>query len=224
MHLETDGPILSQGDSKRDKLRILLTRIIFIFFILYSIGYYLMVVAMPVQNEIVEEQDQGVHLPTIVEELSDEITKEEIVEAVEEELAEPEIQSADFYYKRALEREKNKDYTGAVEDYTQTIALAKKYSSEMWNSLNNRGIIKAKKQNNYNGAIADFNRIIDIETNRYDGNINATRLEAGYTNRAYVKKLKGDKQGACDDLYEALSLGVESSVAFIEKQIEKNCY
>ena len=71
--------------------------------------------------------------------------------------------------------------------------------------------------------MVDFNKIIQIETNRSNGEINATRLESGYTNRAYVKKMKGDKDGACNDLYDAQALGVESSQAFIEKQIAKNC-
>ena len=152
------------------------------------------------------------------------MAEELVINDVEEELVEPVIvESADFFYKRAIEREGNNDFDGAVDDYTKAIELANKYSREMWKSLNNRGIIKAKKLKDYNGAMADFNRIIDIEMGRYDGNYNATRLESGYTNRAYVKKLKGDKDGACDDLYEALSLGVEESVEFIEKQIDKNC-
>ena len=93
----------------------------------------------------------------------------------------------------------------------------------MWNALNNRGIIKVMKLKDYKGALADFNQIIETETNRVDGNINLTRLEAGYTNRAYLKKLKGDKDGACDDLYLALGVSSVSSSAFIEKQIDKNC-
>ena len=131
--------------------------------------------------------------------------------------------SLDFYYKRASQREGDKDYKGAVKDYEHTILMAKKYSSEMWNSLNNAGIIRAQQFKDYKGALKDFNKIIFIETNRYDGEINATRLEAGYTNRAYVKKKQGDVDGACDDLFEALGLGVEGSVTFIEKQIDKNC-
>jgi hypothetical protein len=60
--------------------------------------------------------------------------------------------------------------------------------------------------------------------NRVDGNMNLTRLEAGYTNRAYVKNIIGDKAGACDDLYLALGVSSANSSSFIEKQIDKNCY
>ena len=147
----------------------------------------------------------------------------DLKEKLENEIAEQEEGTADFFYQRAVKKEKEKDYAGAVEDYTITINKAKKYSAEMWNSLNNRGVIKAKQLKNYRGAKKDFDKIISIETNRYNGEINEIRLEAGYTNRAYVRKMLGDKEGACDDLYEALSLGVESSVAFIEKKIDQNC-
>ena len=144
-------------------------------------------------------------------------------ESLENEAGEKEEGTVDFFYKRALDKESKKDYAGAVEDYTRTIEKAKKYSAEMWNALNNRGIIKAQQLKDYRGARKDFDKIISIELNRYDSEINETRLEAGYTNRAYVKKMQGDVEGACDDLYEALSLGIESSSAFIEKQIDKNC-
>lgn len=165
-------------------------------------------------------------LPEILDEeaiVTEEDKPVELEDKLEVEIAEREEGTVDFFYERALKKEKEKDYEGAVEDYTRTIELAKRRSAEMWNSLNNRGIIKAKKLKDYKGAIKDFNKIIEIETNRSDGEVNATRLEAGYTNRAYVKKMMGNKEGACDDLYEALSLGVESSVDFIEKKIDENC-
>lgn len=156
--------------------------------------------------------------------LTDEIIEETTAFAeTSEEIAVNEEGTADFFYQRALTKEKAKDYEGAVDDYTKTIEKATKYSAEMWNALNNRGIINAKQFKDYKTAIKDFNKIIEIETNRGDGNANLVRLEAGYTNRAYVKKMKGDKEGACDDLYEALYLGVESSQKFIQQQIDKNC-
>jgi tetratricopeptide (TPR) repeat protein len=155
--------------------------------------------------------------PSIAEDVEENITK------VEEEIVAKEEGSVDFFYQRALANEKAKDYEGAVKDYTRTIEKATRYSAEMWNALNNRGIINAKQFKDYKAAITDFNKIIEIETNRNDGNANVERLEAGYTNRAYVKKMKGDKEGACNDLYEALYLGVESSQKFIQQQIDKNC-
>lgn len=155
------------------------------------------------------------------EELEQKILEEAPLEEIPNGVVEK--KTASFYYQRALTHESEKNYKEAIADYTQTITLSKKYSSEMFNALNNGGIIKAQQFKHYKSALKDFNRIIDTETNRLDGGINTTRLEAGYTNRAYVKKMKGDIEGACDDLYEALSLGVVGSQDFIEKQIEKNC-
>ena len=166
------------------------------------------------RNELTKEEyfeEEIVELP-VEESTAEDVPEVEVLEKEQEE------QTVEFYYKRALQREDDKDYKGAVEDYEKIILKAKKYSSEKWNSLNNAGIIKAQRFKDYKGALKLFDRIISIETNRYDGEINATRLEAGYTNRAYVKKMKGDTEGACEDLYEALGLGVESSISFIEKQ------
>ncbi len=156
-------------------------------------------------------------------------TNEEQVAEIPEEKEESTVaivekeESMEFYFNRALKREKEKDFNGALEDYERTIKKAKKYSVEMWKALNNGGIIKAQQFKNYKGALKDFNTIIKIENNRYDGEMNATRLESGYTNRAYVKKMQGNIEGACEDLYEALGLGIEGSQTFIEKQIDNNC-
>lgn len=146
----------------------------------------------------------------------------EIKEHLEENIITEEEGTAEFYYERALKKEKSKDFDGAVEDYTKTIELSSKNSKDMFNGLNNRGFIYAKELKNYKSALTDFNQIIKIETSKLSPN--NSRLEAGYTNRAYVKKMKGDKDGACNDLYDALFLGNEKSTEFIEKQISKTCY
>lgn len=146
----------------------------------------------------------------------------EIKDHIEENIITEEEGTAKFYYERALKKEKSKDFDGAVEDYTKAIELSSKNSKDMFNGLNGRGFVYAKEQKNYKAAMADFNQIIKIETSK--SSPNNSRLEAGYTNRAYVKKMMGNKEGACNDLYEALYLGNEKSITFIEKQIEKNCY
>lgn len=221
--MENNGPIISRGDTPKDKVRrILLIMAAFFFIAFYSM--YTVITSQDQANyesELTEDwiEDEN-KLADIINELP---SKQTEIEDKEEEVIE-EKQKADFYYKRALEKEKLKDYNGADEDYTKTISLAKKYSSEMWNALNNRGIIRAKQFKNYKSALKDFTQIIETEINRVDGNINYTRLEAGYSNRAFVKKMRGDKDGACDDLYLALGVSSESSVKFIEEQINKNCY
>lgn len=208
----------SQQDSNEGLIKIILS-----IGICVGIVFWIFQDIQPMQHEFDELTEEYV----VAEEsdlYNDEVVEKyaTIIEEPSEVIAEEE-QTVDFYYNRALEKEKKKDFKGAVEDYEKTISMAKKYSREMSNSLNNGGVIKAQQFKDYKGALKDFNRIINIETNRYDGEINATRLESGYTNRAYVKKMKGDSEGACDDLYEALSLGIEGSQEFIEKQIDKIC-
>lgn len=146
----------------------------------------------------------------------------EIKDHIEENIIAEEEGTAKFYYERALKKEKSKDFDGAIKDYTKTIELSSKNSKDMFNGLNGRGFVYAKELKNYKSAMADFNQIIKIETSKTSPN--NSRLEAGYTNRAYVKKASGDKDGACNDLYEALYLGNEKSMTFIEKQIDKTCY
>jgi len=224
MYKETNGPILSRGNTRRENRKAFFKKLF------YSILIALLWVFSVEGNDLtfddpyIDEYEEMYPVYT-EEELGISEEESEIIEEleVEEAIVEKEKKTVDFYYNRATQREKQKDYQGAVEDYTKTIQLAKKYSAEMWNSLNNRGIIRAQQLRDYKGAMADFNQIIETEINRYDGEINVTRLEAGYLNRAYVKKIKGDKEGACDDLYEALYYAAESSQAFIEKQIDKNC-
>lgn len=146
---------------------------------------------------------------------------EALTDKLENEL-EPENPTADYYYQKALNKEKAYDFDAAIEHYGKAIEIAKTNSNEMFNALNNRGFLLAKEYKKYNEALADFDRILEIELAKltYDN----THLEAAYSNRAFVRKTKGDKEGACDDLYNALSYCKPSSTAFIEKQIEKNCW
>jgi tetratricopeptide (TPR) repeat protein len=197
----------------------LIKLVLAVFIMLGVIFWIVQDIEIPAESEFTEHE--------FYEEIESKIPDEDnlITDAPDIEIVEvkEELQTMEVYYKRAIQRDGDKDYKGAVKDYEQTILMAKKYSTEMWNSLNNAGIIKAQQFKDYKGALKYFNKIISIETNRNDGAINSTRLEAGYTNRAYVKKQQGNIEGACDDLYEALSLGLEESSAFIEKQIDKNC-
>lgn len=229
MYSENRGPIINSrhhgkmpdaGKSRAMKLIAffaILLAVVFYYFLLQPLEDY--------KNELIQEENA--FSDTSLNDLPPLDLPEEDLEALKEKLeknmAEEVEGDARFYYDRALKKEKQKDFEGAVIDYEKTIVLAKKHSEEMWAALNNRGVIRAKQFKDYKGAMDDFTRIIEIETNRPDGKINTTRLESGYTNRAYVRKMKGDRDGACDDLYEALWLGKESSESFIRKQINRNC-
>ncbi len=207
------GPIIDRGKPRGKKM--IFVVLAGVLLVMGFIGFLF------VDKNQTEMQEMEENMPVLLEELPPEIEANEI--DLDQSIEKEEEGTAEYYYNRALEKEKEKDYNGAVEDYSKAIGVADRYSSEMWNSLNNRGIIYTEQLKEYHAALSDFSMIIRIETNRTSGEINTTRLESGYTNRAYVKKIKGDKKGACEDLNEALYLGIESSRAFIEKQIDKNC-
>ena len=154
--------------------------------------------------------------------VTEEITTEAIDDGNETAELETETKTASYYYNSGLKYEKVNDYSAALEDYGKAIELAKNNSSEMFNSLNNRGYLNAKHFKDYDAAMVDFNQIIKIENDKTTPN--NKRLVAGYSNRAYVKKMKGDKDGACNDLYEALYLADENAISKIDKQIGKVCY
>lgn len=170
-------------------------------------------------SKVSDEYNKKLIVDTVLAETTDEII------VLNDKLAEgivPENASADYYYQKALSKEKVYDFDAAVKYYSKTIELAKTNSDEMFNALNNRGFLYAKEYKNYKDALVDFDKIIEIELAKlsYDN----THLEAAYSNRAFVRKIKGDNEGACDDLYNALTHCKPSSIAFIEKQIKKNCW
>ena len=69
--------------------------------------------------------------------------------------------------------------------------------------LVNRGIEKAKN-GDLDGAIADFNRAIELDP----------KNDAPYFNRAQAKKLKNDKAGAIADYTKAIELGSTNPAAY----------
>ena len=224
MNSEHQGPIINSrhhGNMPKPNRKPFF--IIIFLFLLVMAGYFVMNKTNSKHIEVIEYLEG--YKPAEQEELVlpfDSSQMGEIKEHVEDNIITEEEGTAQFYYERAIKKEKSKDFEGAIEDYTKIIELSSKNSKDRFNGLNGRGFVYAKELKNYKAAMKDFNEIIKIETNKTTPN--NTRLEAGYTNRAYVKKMKGDKDGACNDLYEALYLGNEKSIDRIEKQIDKVCY
>jgi len=218
MNQQGEGPILESRhhEGLQPERKNPIVFIVAGIFLVMGLGAFLFVEKSDKQEQQLIEEIEA----QIVDETQD-IAKEEA--PLIKPPAEKEEGTVDFFYQRALQKDQAKDYEGAVEDYTKTIELANKYSLEMWESLNNRGVIRAEQFNDLKGALKDFNKIIDIEINRYDGEIDAVKLESAYSNRAYIKMAQGNNEGACDDLYEALSYADENSMAFLEKNIAKNC-
>lgn len=227
MDIDNYGPIISRGETTKDKVRrVIVIMLALLFLVFYSL--YVLISTSDTNSYEVEEVSEWIEEDEEIQKLEEELESliiENQDQSQEEDVeVEEDSNSPNFYLERALEKEKNKDYEGAFNDYTKSISLSNKYSKEKWEALNNRGIISAKQFKKYKSALEDFNLIIETEVNRTDGNMNLTRLESGYSNRAYVKKMLGNKEGACDDLYLALGVSSAKSAPFIEKQIEKNCY
>jgi len=82
-------------------------------------------------------------------------------------------------------------------------AASRSESNESAAELNDRGIEKGKK-GDLNGAIADFNRAIELDP----------KDDAAYYNRAQAKWLKKDAAGAIADYTRAIELGSTNPAAY----------
>tara|TARA_R110000803_G_scaffold92775_2_gene160288 strand:- start:41 stop:1012 length:972 start_codon:yes stop_codon:yes gene_type:complete len=107
-----------------------------------------------------------------------------------------EVQTAEEYFYRALEKQNKKDYYGAIADYTKAIEINPNYASAYYGRGNSKDDLE-----DYYGAIADFTKAIEINPNYVDA----------YVNRSISKYYLGDKNGACQDARKAQDLGSVSS-------------
>ena len=137
------------------------------------------------------------------------------------------VDSADFFYARASEKEAKKDFQGAIEDYNKALEHANPDGSIYWGSINNRGLIKMSQFANYEGALEDFNQVLNIDTSQLPAAVFGTRLYAGYSNRGLVKAYLIDTIGACEDCTRSLKYvpdwTTEEEYSTIKKELEKFC-
>ena len=148
-----------------------------------------------------------------------------------------EVQTAEEYFYRALEKQNKKDYYGAVADYTKAIEINPNDANAYINRGNsknnledyygaiadytkaieitpndaaayyNRGFVKSNLKDNY-GAIADYTKAIEINPNYADA----------YNNRGIAKEIIGDLNGACTDWKKAVELGVTRAAEWVKNQ------
>jgi len=93
-----------------------------------------------------------------------------------------------------------------------------------FNFYYNRGNHKYYKLGDYQGALADYNKAIQIDPkdaaayyNR--GNVNLVLKDAAaYYNRGNVNLVLGDQQGACADYKKAASLGLELTEQYLNSE------
>jgi tetratricopeptide (TPR) repeat protein len=113
---------------------------------------------------------------------------------------------ADDFYIRTENKYRQKDYKGAIADYTEAIRLNPKYDT----AYNNRGVARSEL-GDPKGAIADYNTALKI---------NPTYAEA-YNNRGVARSELGDKQGGIADLQKAADLfRQQGSTQLYQKTLE----
>ena len=103
-----------------------------------------------------------------------------------------------FWYNRASNRRDIGDYEGAMNDFTEAIELNPN-DDKIWNQ---RGILHYVL-NNYSSAIYDFSKAIELEPT----------YAIYFKNRADVKLLNGDQEGACADARVAEQLGKDIDIS-----------
>jgi tetratricopeptide (TPR) repeat protein len=113
---------------------------------------------------------------------------------------------AGAYGNRGLIRaEKMNDFSGAMIDYNQAIALDSESAHIFYN---NRGILKYYSLNDFSGALADYNQAIKL----------APTFALPYNNRGLLKKDKfSDLPGALADYKRAIALKPDFAMAYYNR-------
>ncbi|MDG2174023.1 MAG: tetratricopeptide repeat protein [Flavobacteriaceae bacterium] len=109
----------------------------------------------------------------------------------------------DKYFDSAVDKAKNRDYSGAIIDYTKAIELDPNCAVTYFN----RGLAKDKLKD-YNGAIADYTKTIELDPD----------YVKAYRNRGLKKEDIGDLNGACSDWKKAASMGDADSKNWVAYQ------
>ena len=117
-----------------------------------------------------------------------------------------EVQTAEEYFYRALEKQNKKDYYGAIADYTKAIEINPNYTD----AYINRGNAKRNLEDNY-GAIADYTKAIEINPNDADA----------YYNRGIAKEELKDSYGAIADYTKAIEINPNDAAAYRNRGISK---
>ncbi len=100
-------------------------------------------------------------------------------------------QNASVYFNRGVDKYNQRDFPGALSDFTKAIELRQDFIEAYYN----RGILRINL-GDYQGGIADFSHVI---------NLDPSRIEA-YYNRGNIRSIIGDYQGAIADFNKVIQL------------------
>ncbi|WP_084386904.1 tetratricopeptide repeat protein [Anabaena sp. CA = ATCC 33047] len=115
--------------------------------------------------------------------------------------------SADTYYQEGLEKYNNKDFHGAIEDYTQAIKINPNYA-EAYKNRGNVHYALGDKQ----AAIEDYNQAIKINPN----------YAVAYYNRGLARSALGDKQAAIEDYNQAIKINPNYANAYNNRGVARD--
>jgi tetratricopeptide (TPR) repeat protein len=117
------------------------------------------------------------------------------------------LNTAEEYFYMAYKKYNNKDFQGAIADYSIAIELNSNYSQ----AYRDRGNSKCKLQD-YQGSIADYSKAILLNPNDSDA----------YYNRGCSKANLKDNQAAIADYSKAIELNPNEEYAYVNRGCSKD--
>jgi len=116
-------------------------------------------------------------------------------------------ESADFYFSRAIDKQEQGDYYGAISDYTKVIEI----NPNDANAYYNRGNIKGRDLKDNNGALLDLNKSLELDPFN----------DQAYISRGVIKRRFGNIYGALSDYYKSIEINPQNHQAFINISVVK---
>lgn len=113
---------------------------------------------------------------------------------------------ADQLYKSGIEKLDSKDYSGAIADFTEAIALKPTYAEAFYK----RGIAKTWLSDN-DGALLDFQEAIKYKHN----------YKEAYFESAYIRYDRYDNEGAIQDYTKVIELNPNDRDAYYNRALAK---